>query len=172
MNVNRHIFLLLVIALAAVTPSCRISYSFTGASIDYNTTKTFSIADFPNRAQLVNPNLSPQLTEALKDKFINQTSLELVNDGGDLEFTGQITGYNVQPMAVTDNEIASKNRLTVTLKVKFVNNKDHEQDFDSSFSAYSEFESTNILSDVEDTLLEEIIEQITEDIFNKSVANW
>lgn len=150
---------------------CTISYSFTGASISPDV-KTFSVYNFPNRARLVNPTLSDYIPEQLRDKFTRQTSLAYLPNGGDLEFEGTITGYDVKPISVKSDDQASENRLTVTIKVKFTNNKEHEQDFESDFSAYADFSSDLILSDVEDTLIEEIMSQIIEDIFNKSVANW
>ncbi|MDP4183530.1 MAG: LptE family protein [Bacteroidota bacterium] len=162
---------LLVIAVCGTLSGCKMSYSFSGASIDPSV-KTFRVEDFPNRASLVNPNFSNQLTESLKDKMIKMGKLRLERDKGDLEFTGQIIGYEVRPVAITGNEIAAMNRLTVTIKVKFVNNQNHDNDFDTSFSAYADFPSTEIISSVENTLSKDIIEKLTDDIFNKSVANW
>lgn len=147
-------------------------YSFTGTSIDTNVIKTFSVEYFANRARLVNPNLSQQFTEALQDKLTRQTSIDMVTEQGDLEFSGQITGYDTRPMNIQEGDFAAQTRLTVTVKVKFVNNTNHEDDWEKSFSAYADFESTRILSDVEEELMVEIIEQLTEDIFNQSIANW
>ncbi len=164
-------FLLLLFIAAILFQGCRFSYSFTGASIAENV-KTFSVDYFANRARLVNPNLSQQFTEALQEKLTRQTSLDLVTERGDLEFTGQITGYDTRPMNIQEGDYAAQTRLTVTVKVKYVNNTDHEQDWEKSFSAYADYESTQILSEVEDELMVEIIEQLTEDIFNASIANW
>jgi len=160
-----------IVMLVVVTISCRISYSFSGASISPDV-KTYSVYDFTNRARIVNPALSDYVAEKLKDKFTRQTSLDYATDGGDLEFEGTITGYDVKPMSITKENNAAQNRLTVTINVKFTNNKNHEQDFETDFSAYFDFSSEEILSDVEDALVEEIVKQIIEDIFNKSVANW
>ncbi len=154
-----------------VVQGCKVSYSFTGASISPDV-KSFSVYNFPNRARLVNPTLSDYLAEQMRDKFTRQTSLDYLPDGGDLEFEGSIEGYDVNPIAVRSDDQASQNRLTVRVKVIFTNNNDHEQDFENEFSAYADFSSELILSDVEDTLIEEIVEQIVEDVFNKSVANW
>jgi hypothetical protein len=151
--------------------SCTVKYSFTGASVSPDV-KTYTIGDFPNRAKLVNTTLSDYVVEQLRDKFNRQTSLNYQADGGDLEFEGTITGYDVQPMAIKSDDQAAQNRLTVKISVKFTNNKNHEQDFESEFSAYSDFSSDYILSDVEESLVEEIMKQIIDDIFNKSVANW
>jgi len=150
---------------------CKVSYSFTGASIS-PTVKTFTVYYIPNRARLVNPNLSQQLTDALQDKLIRQTSLSLLEQDGDLEYEGQITGYDVRPMNIKEGDTAAQNRLTVTVKVKFTNNKNHDDDWDKSFSAYYDFDATSLLSEVEDSIMEEILEQLTDDIFNASIANW
>lgn len=164
------LFMLLLLSLPLVQ-GCKW-YSFTGTSIDTNVIKTFSVDYFPNRARLVNPNLSQQFTEALQDKLTRQTSMDMVTERGDLEFSGQITGYDTRPMNIQEGDFAAQTRLTVTVKVKFINNTNHEDDWDKSFSAYADYESGRILSDVEEELMVEIIEQLTEDIFNQSIANW
>ena len=168
---KRALTIIVLLALVLGMNRCKISYSFTGASIS-PMVKTYTVYDFPNRARLVNPTLSDYFAEQLRDKFTRQTSLGYAKDGGDLEFEGSITGYDVKPMSVQSGDEAAKNRLTVKINVKFTNNTDHDQDFDQEFSAYSEFESSNNLSDVEDDLIEDIVTQIVEDVFNKSVANW
>jgi len=127
---------------------------------------------FPNRARLVNPNLSQLFTDALQEKLIKQTSLSQITDKGDLEFSGQITDYDVKPMNIVKGDLAAQNRLTIGIKVKFTNNKDHTQDWEKTFSAYEDFESSNSLSSVEDSLVPEIIKKLTDDIFNASIANW
>ena len=171
---GKFLLITLLVSILVVT-GCRISYTFTGASIAPDV-KTVYIDYFPNRARVVNPTLSNTFTEALKDKFVNETGLTLRNDQGDLEFSGEITGYDIRPLSIqqsTDGrDVASQNRLTVTIKVKFVNNKDHNQDFNSSFSAYYDYDSTKNLSDVEDSAVADITEQLVDDIFNRSVANW
>lgn len=163
--------LLFVGLLSVVFAACKISYSFTGASIAPNV-KTFSVYYFPNRAKLVNPNMSQQFTDGLQEKLIKQTSLNQISENGDLEFSGQITEYDVKPMNIVKGDLAAQNRLTISVKVKFTNNKDHTQDWDKTFSAYEDFESSNSLSAVEDQLVPEIIKKLTDDIFNASVANW
>ncbi len=160
-----------VLITAVVFTACKISYSFTGASIAPNV-KTFTVIYFPNRARLVNPNLSQQFTDGLQDKLIKQTSLNQITEGGDLEFSGQITDYDVRPMNISEGDLAAQNRLTVTIKVKYTNNKDHEQDWDKTFTAYEDFESSQSLNTVEEALAVEIIKKLTDDIFNASIANW
>lgn len=172
MNIRTSISILLTVVLAtAIFTACKVSYSFTGASIAPNV-KTFSVTYFPNRAKLVNPSLSQLFTDGLQEKLIKQTSLNQITEGGDLEFSGQITDYDLKPMNIQQGDLAALNRLTISVKIKFVNNKNHEQDWEKSFSQYEDFESTQSLSTVEDTLVPEIIKKLTDDIFNASIANW
>ena len=164
-----------ILLIAIIVNACKIGYSFTGASIS-PAVKTVFIDFFTNRARVVNPMLSQTFTEAMKDKFVNETGLSMERDQGDLEFSGEITGYDVRPLSIQQSEqgrdFASMNRLTVTVKVVFTNNKDHEQDFNTSFSAYYDWESTRSLNEVESSAVDVIVEQLVDDIFNKSVANW
>jgi len=172
MKIRSSILILLSVILTAVVfTACKISYSFTGASIAPNV-KTFTVDYFANRAKLVNPNLSQQFIEGLQDKLIKQTSLNQVTEGGDLEFSGQITDYEVRPMNISQGDLAAQNRLTISIKVKFTNNKDHEQDWEKTFTQFEDFDSNNSLSSVEDSLVPEIIKKLTDDIFNASIANW
>ena len=151
--------------------SCGI-YSFTGTSIQPDV-KTVTINYFEYKALKVNPTLSNSMTESLKDKFRKMTRLEQVDMDGDLEITGSVTGYDVRAMAVTANEVAAQNRLTVTVRIDFANRKYPEDDFQNkSFSAYADYDSTQSLDAVESTLCDEIIEKLCEDIFNATVANW
>ena len=151
--------------------SCKVNYSFTGASIAPDV-KTISISYFPNYAALVSPILSPLFTEDLRDIFIVQTSLKLVDNSGDLHLEGEITDYKTAPIAVQSNQTAAENRLTITVKVRFINTKDTEQNFESSFSRFADYSATTNLSSVEEELIKEINDQLVQDIFNKSVSNW
>lgn len=154
-----------------IVHSCGI-YSFTGTSI-LSDVKTVTVNYFEYKALKVNPSLSNDITTALQDKFLKLTRLEQVDMDGDLEITGTVTGYDVKATAITANEQAAQNRLTVTVKVSFVNRKYPEDDFDDkSFSAYADFDAMTSLDAVESTLCEDIIEQLCEDIFNSTVANW
>jgi len=155
---------------ALLLTSCGI-YSFSGTSIQPDV-KTITIPYFEYKALRVNPSLSNELTEAMKDKFRKMTKLEEVEVDGDLELVGEVTGYDVKAAAVTAQEVAAQNRLTVTVKVTFTNKKHHEDDFDKSFSAYADYDTTQSLDAVEASLCEEIIEKLCEDIFNASVAQW
>ena len=169
MKAPARIFLLLSAALTL--GACGI-YSFSGTSID-NDVNTITINYFEYKAPKVNPSLSNDLTEALRTRFRRMTRLEQVEQDGDLEIVGQVTGYAVTPAAITANEVAARNKLTVTVKVDFINRKHSEEDFDGqTFSGYAEYDSTNSLDAVESTLCAEIIDKIIEDIFNATVAQW
>lgn len=156
--------------LCMAVSSCGI-YSFSGTSIQSDV-KTVTIDYFEYKALKVNPTLSNDITEALKDKFRKMTRLEQVDMDGDLEVAGEVTGYDVRATAVTADEVAAQNRLTVTVKITFTNRKYPEDDFEKSFSAYGDYDSTNSLDAVESSLCEEIVDQLVEDILNATVANW
>jgi len=153
--------------------SCSVNYSLSGASISPDV-KSVSVQFFPNNSLLVNPALSQQFTDALKDKFISQTSLKLINGTGDLNFEGEITDYNTKPKAILENDIAAMNRLTITIRVKYSNSKDPDSkyDFDKTFTRFEDYDSSKDLGSVESDLTKKIIDQIVEDVFNQSVVNW
>ena len=168
MKTIKHIISGLV-ALTLVS-SCGI-YSFTGTSIQPDV-KTVTIDYFEYKALKVNPTLSNELTEALKDQFRKLTKLEEVDMDGDLEIAGEVTGYDVSAQAVTANEVAAQNRLTVSVKINFINRKYPEENFEKSFTAFSTYDSMQSLESVESSLTEEIVEKLVEDIFNATVAQW
>ena len=152
--------------------ACSISYKFNGASIDYTKVKTIMISDFTNQASYVNPTLAPEFTEELKDIYIRQTRLEQVKSNGNLALEGEVTGYDFTPMAVKEDAIASQTRLTITVRVRYMNNTNPDEDFEQSFSAYREFDSNLMLQQVESSLCAEIIEEIVDQVYNATVANW
>ncbi len=156
--------------LLGAAVACGI-YSFSGTSIQPDV-KSVTINYFEYKALRVNPSLSQDLTEAMKEKFRKMTRLEQVEMDGDLEIAGEVTGYDVKATAVTAEEVAAQNRLTVTVKITFTNRKHPEDDFEKSFSAYSDYDSTQSLDAVEGTLCEEIVDKLCEDILNATVANW
>jgi len=166
-----------VIALCALpflVTSCKIQLGLAPiTSIDYNKVKTVSIAEFQNVSEYVYAPLAIQFNQELKDMFIQQTRLQLVNSGGDLEISGEITGYNQYNQGVDASGYSSEVKLTLTVKVNYVNNTNHEEDFDGQvFSAFQTYESTQLLTAVQDQLIPLMIEDITEQIFNSTVANW
>ncbi len=149
--------------------SCGI-YSFTGVKID---AKTVQVDYFANNAPLVEPTLSSKFTEALQDKFIKQTNLTMVSSGGELQYEGEITNYTINPTAATADQTAAMSRLTVTIKVRFYNNLNEEDNFEKSFSHFSDFGADQqLVGSVLDDAYAEIFERITQDIFNESVAKW
>lgn len=168
--INKSIQLIGILVIVMGMQSC-ISYSFTGASIPPEA-KTISIQYIDNQAQLVVPTLSETFTTSLRDRFTSQTSLELVNNNGDLQIDGVITDYNTTPQAITGNETAALNRLTITVKIKFVNTLEPDKNYESSFSRYEDYSSDQDLSSVQDGLIETINEMLIDDIFNKAVVNW
>ena len=159
---------ILTIILAA---SCTISYKFNGASIDYSKIKSITIAEFPNNAALVYPPLTTKFNDELNNIYASQTRLNIVSAGGDLDISGAITGYTLVPLSVGANALAAENRLTLTVKVHFINNITGEET-DNSYSANRTFPSTSTLNDVQDALIDEMIEEIIDQIFNGTVANW
>lgn len=169
---KKRLFIALALVAIFLTGGCSIvHYSFSGTSIQPDV-KTVVIHYFEYKALKVNPSLSNDLTEAMKDKFRKLTKLEQVDMDGDIELEGSVTGYEVRASAVTADEVAAQNRLTVTVKLKFTNRKYPEEDFEKDFSAYSDYDSTNSLDAVEASLCEEIVEKLVEDMFNASVAQW
>jgi len=170
MQMIKYITVLLL--MVAGLSGCKISYSFSGSSIDYTVTKSITISDFPNQAPLVYPPLAQNFTEALKDKYIRQTKLQMLTANGDLELEGEITGYDIAPMAIKEDAYSSMTKLTMTIRVRFTNRANPEKDFEQSFSAYREFDSQLMLQDVQETLNEELVKEIVEQIYNTTVADW
>ena len=159
------------IVLASIfMTSCGI-YSFTCASIP-SEAKTVSVAYFTTTATNSPSSLNQTITEGLKDLFLSQTNLDLTELEGDLSFSGQITKYQLSPMAIQANETAGQNRLTIDIKVKYTNSFDDKQNFESTFSRYRDFSSSQNLADVEIVLIEEITKELLEDVFNKAFVNW
>lgn len=162
---------LILAALTLSVCSCGI-YSFSGTSIQPDV-NTITIGYFEYRALKVNPSLSNELTEAIRTRFRRMTRLEQVDTDGDLEITGEVTGYTVAASAVAAGDVASKNRLTITVKVSFTNRKYPEDNFeDKNFSGYADYDSTLALDAVEAGLTTEIVDKLVEDIFNATVAQW
>ena len=164
-------FIVLAGIIGIISQSCSVTYNFTGSKplVDE---KTFTVYYFPNRAKLINPTLSQNFTEKLRTKIERQTSLNELSENGDVEFEGQITGYEFRPMSVQKNDVSAQTRLTVTLKLKYTNHKHPEDNVEKTFSAYEDFDSNQPISAVEDGLTEDIIDKLTEDIFNATIANW
>ncbi len=163
-----------LVGLALVVYSCRISMGLAPiTSIDYSKVKTITIRDFQNVADYVYAPLAIEFNQKLKDMFIQQTQLRLVDSGGDLELGGEITGYNQFNESVDASGFSSKVKLTLTVSVTYVNNVDHKDDFENQqFTAFQTYDSSQLLTDVQDGLITVMVKDITEQIFNSTVANW
>ena len=166
----RPLTFVIILTCCLILNSCGI-YSFSGASIPAEA-KTVSVQYFPNNALLVNPLLSNLITNTLNDMFVNQTTLQSVAQNGDLALEGEITGYTTSPIAITGNQTAAMNRLTVTVNVRFTNKYDESKNFEQNFSQYQDYPSGQDLNAVQDVLVEEIVNNLCQDIFNKAVVNW
>lgn len=164
----RKVFAVLFASL--VIAACTGGYSFTGG--DVGGAKTITIKQFPNYAPLINPTLSQEFTEGLRDIFINRTDLIAESEGGDLIFEGSIQDYRIQYISAQANETSAQNRLTITVNVVFTNQLEPEKSFESKFSRFKDYDSDQSLSEVEASLVSEMVEELAEDIFNKSVVNW
>ena len=163
----------LVLLIFTVTIQSCGTYSFTGADIDYSTTKTFQVSYFQNNAQIVQPGIDRDFTLKLQDLLLNQTNLDLVNSNGDLIFEGEITEYYIAPITATSQSTAAQNRLTISVNVRFYNTKEALKDFEQRFSFYFDYSgSTQLTGSQLDDAIDIIFERITQDVFNASLANW
>ena len=168
---GRRLTMVAMAVLVLLFTGCRMSVSLTGGTVDPRA-KTVAITTFQNNASLVNPTLSQSFTTALKDKVQSQTPLTIVSRQGDYEIEGEIIGYTVSPVAIQGNETAAMNRLTITVRVRFTNKFDENQNFEQTFSRYADYSSSRNLSSVESNLVTEINDALTDDIFNKAFVNW
>jgi hypothetical protein len=170
-SVKRFGFLIGIIAVALLS-SCSISYKFNGANINYQTTHSISVSDFPNNAPMVNPMLSNMLSEGVRDLYQRQTRLQVLRKGGDLELEGEIVGYDITQGAISTDSYASESKLTVRVSVHFTNNIHPEESFDKTYTAYQTFDASRLLTDVQDELCAIIVTEIAENIYNDTVAKW
>lgn len=161
-----------IIGLLTLLTACSISYTFNNATIDYTKIQSISIKDFPNRAANVYPPLAQLLTEEIKDYYTRRTRLQILKDNGDLDLEGEITGYVLTPMAVKEDAFSSQTRLTITIRVRYTNKIAPEEDFEQNFSAYREFDASRMITEVQDELCTEIVKELTDQIYNSTVANW
>jgi len=168
---TKKFYILVFFIFIAGVVGCTVNYSMGGASIEPDV-KTITIENFPNRSPGGPSGMEQMFTNELKDKFQSQTSLKFVDNRGDLELTGEIAGYSKKPQAVGGDEKATKTRLTITVHVKFTNNKYPDKSYETDFSQYEDFDASQNLTDVEDQLVEDITEKLVQDIFSKAVVNW
>ncbi|MGY6562361.1 MAG: LPS assembly lipoprotein LptE [Luteibaculaceae bacterium] len=169
MALSRNI-LFLFLAIFALH-ACKISYSFTGADVPVDA-RHFSVKLFNIQATLAPPDLGQVFTEDLKDLILAQTRLDVIPQDGHLQYEGTITAYQVMPTAITSGETAALNRLTISVKVKYKNTFDKDKNFEATFTRFADYDSNLDLSAVERGLIEEINEQITQDIFDRSLGAW
>lgn len=175
MPAKKHFKIIAIIALLAMTTTvftgCKVSYSFSGADVDPRA-NTFSVDLFRVSAALANPTYAPKITERIKDQLLRQTRLNFVKSNGDIQFSGTVTNYTVLPVAITGNESAGKNRLSITVSVNYVNTFDEKKNFEKTFTRFEDFEAKENLSSVEAALIDKINDQLVQDIFNASLGNW
>lgn len=169
---KKALWIMSVVLGMSVLNSCSISYKFNGANIDYQTTHSISIADFPNNAAMVNPTLSNNLSEGIRDLYQRQTRLQILRKGGDLELEGAIVGYDISQGAISTDSYASESKLTIRVTVHFTNNIHPEESFDKTYTAYQTFDASRLLTDVQDELCAIMIKEIAENIYNDTVAKW
>ena len=164
--------LLAVLALAALMSGCTVSYKLNGASIDYNTIKTITIDAFTNRAAYQWAPMAPMFNTSISDIYNRQTKLKQVKRDGDLMLSGEITSYDQTNKSVAADGYSSMVQLKMTVKVKFTNNKHHDDDFEKGFTATREYDSSQQLSAVQEELVQQMIDDIVDQVFNATVANW
>lgn len=157
--------------MPVIFASCVGGYSFTGASISADM-KTFQVEQFVNRASIVNATLATDLTNALVNKIVSSTNLIQQSSNADVSFSGTIVSYSITPTSINAEDRATKNRLTITISVSYVNHKDPKMNYNTQFSRFRDYDSNMSLSDVEESLVKEINEELVEDVFTKSFVNW
>ncbi len=164
--------IVLALCLTAGVTACSVSYKFNGASIDYTKTKTIQIADFPNRSSYVWGPMASIFNNQLKDQYANHTRLTQVKRNGDLRIAGEITKYEQRNKSVSSEGYSAQTELSMTVNVRFTNNVNHAEDFEKQFTANSSYESTQSLNSVQEELVTQMVKDITDQIFNATVANW
>ena len=158
--------------LAAVLAACSISYKFNGSNIDYSKTKSIQIADFPIRSTYVWAPMGPMFNNKLKDQFADHTKLQQVRRNGDLKIEGEIIQYTQRNKSVSAEGYSAQTELAITVNVRFTNNVNHKEDFERQFTATSTYETTQSLTSVQEQLVTQMVEELCDQIFNATVANW
>ena len=172
MGLNKFIKCTFLLLIVAVFVGCTVSYKFTGASIDYTKVKTVSIKQFQNRAAYQWAPMASMFNDELVNAFVQQTKLQQVSRGGDLQLDGEITAYDQFNKSISSDGFSSMVQLKMTVNVRFTNNTNHDEDFERQFSASRDFEAGQSLDSVQEELVEQMIKEIVESIFNAAVANW
>ncbi len=172
-KINKLIVFLSLFSVAFILNGCAVTYGFKSGTLDYTKIKSISISDFPNNADLVNPTLSQTFVETMKDKYTRSTRLQMLSRGGDMHIEGEIVGYQLTSMAISaESSFASETKLTLTINVRFTNNKKPEDDFETKYSASQMFDSNLMLNDVEAELVKIMVDEIVDKIYNDTVAKW
>ena len=169
---NKGVMTIAVAIIAMVFTACSVSYKFNGASIDYNKTKTIQIADFPIRSSYVWGPMASIFNNQLKDQYANHTRLIQVKRNGDLKVEGEITQYSQRNKAVTAQGESAQVELSMTVNVRFTNNANHSEDFERQFTATTTYDSRQSLNSVQEECVTQMVKDITDQIFNATVANW
>ena len=169
MNKSRFVLLLL---LALLVSACTVSYRFNGASIDYTTTKTIQIDNFPIRSAYVWAPMQSIFQNRLTDVYSNQTKLRQVKKNGDLQLAGEIVAFDQFNKGISSDGYSSQVQLKMTVNVRFVNNHKHTDDFERQFTATSEYDASQQLNAVQEELVTQMTKDIVDQIFNATVANW
>lgn len=169
-HITSAFFAMLVMSVVMV--ACTVTYKFNGASIDYSKTKTIQIVDFPIRSSYVWGPMGPMFNNQLRDHFADHTRLSQVKRNGDLKIEGEITQYQQRNKSVSAEGYSAQTELSITVNVRFTNNVNHNDDFERQFTAASTYETTQSLASVQEQLVQEMVKDLVEQIFNASVANW
>ena len=173
LNKKKYRFISMCVGFVCLLAACSVSYKFNGASINYDKVKTISFENFPNRsAAFVWGPMESMFNTELQDIYMQQTRLKQVRQGGDLELSGEITNYDAYNKGVGADGYSTMAELRMTVNVRFVNNTNHAEDFEQQFSASREYDASQQLSSVQEGLVTEMIEEIVDQIFNATVANW
>lgn len=168
----KKLIYILVCILTLTVASCSVSYKFNMSSIDYTKVKTIQIADFPIRSSYVWGPMGPMFNNKLKEQFADHTKLSQVKRNGDLKIEGEITNYSQRNKSVSAEGYSAQTELSITVNVRFTNNTNHQEDFEQQFTATASYETTQSLAAVQEQLVTEMIEDIVDQIFNATVANW
>ena len=169
----KHIYIIGVIfAIIATTAACAVKYAFNGASIDYTKTKTIELAEFPIRSSYVWGPMGPMFNNQLKDEFASHTRLIQVKRNGDLKIEGEITQYSQRNKSVSSEGYSAQTELSMTVNVRFTNNKNHAEDFERQFTSTKSYDTTQSLNAVQEELVTQMVKDLVEQIFNATVANW
>lgn len=172
LNNLRLITVTLALVLTFVINSCSISFKMNGSALDYSVYKTIHVSEFPIRAALVYPPLQQMFENELLDYIEKNTRLQTTDGNADLELEGEITGYSLSPQAVAEDGYASQTRLTITVRIKYTNNREENKDVDQTVSAYRDFDASQMLTDVQDQLCDKISKELVELIFNATLGDW